>query len=154
MEKELEVIMGTKDRTISGYALIGMAVKYIYENNKWVFESLGRSWEEIMSDFMPGRFRDAVRLSHPEISRPDLILKNYLRDIARILSSLSISERKRKVCMGETMKTGSRQAVIGIRISETLFQNVNGTSMQHIQQIIAMIGGIAKQSTRKFLTCH
>ena len=54
--------------------------------------------------------------------------------------------------MGETMKTGSRQAVIGIRISETLFQNVNGTSMQHIQQIIAMIGGIAKQSTRKFLS--
>ena len=71
--------------------------------------------------------------------------------------------------MGETMKTGSRQAVIGIRISEKLFQIVNGTSMHHVQQvqdithfkgvsnnlftqIIAVIGGIPKQSTRKFLS--
>ena len=84
--------MGTKDRTVSGYALIGMAVKYIFENNKDVFESLGHSWDEMMNVFLPGQFRDAVRLSHPEISRPDLILKNYLRDIVRILSGLSISE--------------------------------------------------------------
>jgi hypothetical protein len=37
--------------------------------------------------------------------------------------------------MGETMKTGTRQAVIGIRLSETLFQIVNGTSMHHVQQV-------------------
>ena len=84
--------MGTKDRTIGCYALIGMAVKYIYDHNKGVFDSLGRTWEEMMTCFLPGKFRDAVRMSHPEISRPDLILKNYLRDIARILSTLSISE--------------------------------------------------------------
>ena len=87
--------MGTKDRTITGYALIGMAVKYIYESNQWVFESLGRTWDEMMTVFLPGRFRDAVRLSHPEISRPDLVLKNYLADVAKLLAGLSISE----VCM-------------------------------------------------------
>ena len=92
LEKELEDIMGTKDRTITCYALIGMAVKYIYDNNKLVFDSLGHSWEEMMTVFLPGKFRDAIRMSRPEISRPDLILKNYLRDVARILSSLSTSE--------------------------------------------------------------
>ena len=38
------------------------------------------------------------------------------------------------MCMGETMKTGSRQAVIAIRISEPMFQVVNGNSMEHIQK--------------------
>ena len=67
------------------------------------------------------------------------------------------------------MKTGTRQAVIGIRISEPRFKLVNGTSMDHVQQvhcnlhlyfysfgftsqIIGIIGGISKQSTRKFLS--
>ena len=49
-------------------------------------------------------------------------------------------QRKRKVCMGETMKTGSRQAVIGIRISEPRFQSVNGTSMEHVQQVNFGVG--------------
>ena len=57
-----EGIMGTKDRTISSYALIGMAVKYIYDNNTAVFESLGHTWEEMMTDFLPGKFRDAQML--------------------------------------------------------------------------------------------
>ena len=43
-------------------------------------------------EFLPGIFRDFVRQCHPEISRPDLILKNYLRDVAKILGGLSISE--------------------------------------------------------------
>ena len=33
------------------------------------------------------------------------------------------------------MKTGSRQAVIGIRISEPLFQVIHGSSMEYIQQV-------------------
>ena len=41
--------------------------------------------------------------------------------------------------MGETMKTGTRQAVIGIRLSETRFQIVNGTSMHHVQQVHDLI---------------
>ena len=84
--------MGTKDRSVEGYALIGMAVKYIFSNNQAVFESLGHPWEELMTQFLPGQFRDAVRMSHPQISRPDLILKNYLRDIAKLLANLTISE--------------------------------------------------------------
>ena len=39
------------------------------------------------------------------------------------------------MCMGETMKTGTRQAVIGIRISEPIFQVVNGTSMDHVRKV-------------------
>ena len=92
LEKHLEIVMGTKDRTVEGYAIIGMAVKYIYDNNKEVFENLGHPWEEMMEEFLPGRFRDAVRMSHPEISRPDLVLKNYLKDISKILTKLTISE--------------------------------------------------------------
>ena len=91
-EGELEEIMGKKDRTIGCYAIIANAVKYIYDNNKPVFESLGRTWEEMMTVFLPGRFRDAVRATHPEISRPDLVLKNFLKDLSRILAGLSISE--------------------------------------------------------------
>ena len=37
--------------------------------------------------------------------------------------------------MGETLKTGSRQAVIGLRLSEPLFQVVNGTTLEYIQQV-------------------
>ena len=92
LEKELGGIMGTKDRSVEGYALIGMAVKYIFSNNQAVFESLGHPWEELMTQFLPGQFRDAVRMSHPQISRPDLILKNYLRDIAKLLANLTISD--------------------------------------------------------------
>ena len=92
LEGDLEEIIGTKERTVKCYALIGVAVKYIYDNNKDAFESLGHPWEEMMTQYLPGSFRVAVRKSHPEISRPDLILKNYLRDICRILVSLSISE--------------------------------------------------------------
>ena len=91
-EADLEEVLGKKNRTIECYALIATAVKYIYDRNKEVFESLGRTWEEMMTDFLPGKFRDAVRETHPEISRPDLVLKNYLRDLLRILSGLSISE--------------------------------------------------------------
>ena len=46
-----------------------------------------------------------------------------------------ILQRKRKACIGETLKTGSRQAVIGLRLSEPLFQVVNGTSLEYIQQV-------------------
>ena len=58
-------------------------------------------------------------------------------------------QRKRKLCLAETLKTGTRQAVLGIRISE--FKVLNGAAIDHIQQIIPSIGGIPKQSTRKFL---
>jgi hypothetical protein len=69
------------------------------------------------------------------------------------------------LCLAETMKTGSRQAVLGIRISE--FQVLSGTAIDYIQKvniflitllflislfkIIPSIGGLPKQSTRKFL---
>ena len=58
--------------------------KYIYDQNRAVFESLGRTWHEMMTEFLPGRFKDAIRTTYPEISRPDLVVKNFLRDIARI----------------------------------------------------------------------
>ena len=85
-------IMGTKDRTIDSYALIGMAVKYIYEYNTETFHELGHTWEEMVREFLPGKFRDAVRLSHPEISRPDLLLKNYLSNILHHAKQLTISQ--------------------------------------------------------------
>ena len=44
--------MGTKDRSVEGYALIGMAVKYIFSNNQAVFESLGHPWEELMTFYL------------------------------------------------------------------------------------------------------
>ena len=97
-EELLERTISSKERTIGVYALIMMSVKYIYTNNKAIFERLGHPWEEMLEEFLPGVFKDFVRKCHPEISRPDLILKNFLRDVARILSGLSISERKRKVC--------------------------------------------------------
>ena len=85
-------IMGTKPRTITCYSLIGMAVKYIYDANEQTFLELGHPWEEMMEDFLPGRFRDAVRLTHPEISRPDLLLKNFLRDLGNFAKELTISQ--------------------------------------------------------------
>ena len=92
LEALLIDIMGTKDRTIDSYALIGMAVKYIYENNTETFHELGHTWEEMVREFLPGKFRDAVRLSHPEISRPDLMLKNYLSNILNHAKQLTISQ--------------------------------------------------------------
>ena len=84
--------MGTKDRTVSNYAIIGSAVKYIYDLHEELFKALGHPWEEMVYKFLPGSFKDGVRLSHPEISRPDLILKGYLRDVAKVLVSLSMTE--------------------------------------------------------------
>ena len=69
-----------------------VAVKYVYNHNRDIFEQLGHSWDEMEREFLPGVFRDFVRQCHPEISRPDMILKNYLRDVAKILGGLSISE--------------------------------------------------------------
>ena len=93
---ELEAIlyesMGTKSRTIQSYALIGMAVKYIYEHNKRIFLELGHPWEEMVHEFLPGKFRDAVRLSHPDISRPDLLLKNFLVKLGRHATQLTMSQ--------------------------------------------------------------
>ena len=89
---DLEEILGRKSRSLGCYSLIATAVKYIYDQNQAVFESLGRTWQEMMTEFLPGRFKDAIRTTYPEISRPDLAVKNYLRDISRILAGLSISE--------------------------------------------------------------
>ena len=91
-ENQLQQIISSKERTIEVYALIMVAVKYVYSHNKDIFEQLGHSWDEMEREFLPGIFRDFVRQCHPEISRPDLILKNYLRDVAKILGGLSISE--------------------------------------------------------------
>ena len=91
-EELLERTISSKERTVGVYALIMMSVKYIYTNNKAIFERLGHPWEEMLEEFLPGVFKDFVRKCHPEISRPDLILKNFLRDVARILAGLSISE--------------------------------------------------------------
>lgn len=85
-------IMGTKPRTITCYSLIGMAVKFIYDANEETFLELGHPWEEMLEDFLPGRFRESIRLTHPEISRPDLLLKNFLRDLASYAKDLTISE--------------------------------------------------------------
>ena len=90
----MQAIISSKTRTIDVYSLIMVAVKYIYDHNRVTFEELGHSWQEMEEVFLPGVFRDFVRQCHPEISRPDLILKNYLRDVARILGGLSISEVK------------------------------------------------------------
>ena len=72
--------------------------------------------------------------------------------------------------MAESLKTrtGRLQAVIGIRLSEPLFQVVNGTALEYVQkvkttldiiepkslhfQIIGTVRGVPKQSTRKFLS--
>ena len=91
-EKKLQQIVNSQGRTVEVYALIMVAVKYIYINNKSVFEQLGHTWEEMENEFLPGIFRDFVRQCHPDISRPDLVLKTYLRDVAKILGGLSISE--------------------------------------------------------------
>ena len=134
LETLLADTMGTKSRTASCYSLIGMAVKYIYDANEQTFLELGHPWEEMVEEFFPGRFRDAVRLTHPEISRPDLLLKNFLRDLISYASELTISQRKRKLCLAETLKTGTRQAVLGIRISE--FRVLNGIALDQIQKVI------------------
>ena len=134
LETLLSETMGTKSRTASCYSLIGMAVKYIYDANQQTFLELGHPWEEMVEEFFPGRFRDAVRLTHPEISRPDLLLKNFLRDLISYASELTISQRKRKLCLAETMKTGTRQAVLGIRISE--FRILNGIALDQIQKVL------------------
>ena len=133
LEALLSETMGTKSRTASCYSLIGMAVKYIYDANEQTFLELGHPWEEMIEEFLPGRFRDAVRLTHPEISRPDLLLNNYLRDLISYARGLTISQRKRKLCLAETMKTGTRQAVLGIRISE--FRILNGIPIEQIQKV-------------------
>ena len=133
LEALLSETMGTKSRTASCYSLIGMAVKYIYDANEQTFLELGHPWEEMIEEFLPGRFRDAVRLTHPEISRPDLLLKNFLRDLISYARGLTISQRKRKLCLAETMKTGTRQAVLGIRISE--FRILNGIPIEQIQKV-------------------
>ena len=86
--------MGRKSRSLGCYSLIATAVKYIYDQNRAVFESLGRTVHEMLTEFLPGRFKDAIRTTYPEISRPDLVVKNFLRDIARILNGLSISEAR------------------------------------------------------------
>ena len=92
LENVLAEIMGTKPRTITSYALIGMAVKFIYDANKDIFLELGHPWEEMVDVFLPGRFRDAVRLCHPEISRPDLLLKNYLLSLRQHAQQLTMSQ--------------------------------------------------------------
>ena len=92
MEEILKEVIGTKDRTVEGYGIIMAAVKYIYDHNEEVFLSLDMPWDQMINEFLPGKFRDAIRASHPEISRPDLVLKNYLRDVAKILVGLTISE--------------------------------------------------------------
>ena len=92
MEEILKEVIGTKDRTVEGYGIIMTAVKYIYDHNEEVFLSLDMPWDQMINEFLPGKFRDAIRASHPEISRPDLVLKNYLRDVAKILVGLTISE--------------------------------------------------------------
>ena len=43
-------------------------------------------------------------------------------------------QRKRKLCLAETLKTGTRQAVLGIRISE--FRVLNGIAFDHIQKVL------------------
>ena len=91
----------------------------------------------MIEEFFPGRFRDAVRLTHPEISRPDLLLKNFLRDLISYARELTISQRKRKLCLAETLKTGTRQAVLGIRISE--FRVLNGIALDQIQKVLVVI---------------
>ena len=134
LETLLADTMGTKSRTASCYSLIGMAVKYIYDANEQTFLELGHPWEEMVEEFFPGRFRDAVGLTHPEISRPDWLLNNFLRDLMSYASELTISQRKRKLCLAETLKTGTRQAVLGIRISE--FRVLNGIALDQIQKVI------------------
>ena len=41
------------------------------------------------------------------------------------------------MCMAESLKTrtGRLQAVIGIRLSEPLFQVVNGTALEYVQKV-------------------
>ena len=84
--------MGTKNRTITSYATIMIAVKYIYDKHEDIFLELGHPWEEMINDFLPGQFREAVRLSHPEISRPDLLLKNFLTNLQLHAEKLTISQ--------------------------------------------------------------
>ena len=84
--------MGTKSRTLKSYSLIGMAVKYIYNANEETFLELGHPWEEMLQEFLPGRFKEAVRLTHPDISRPDLMFKNFLQDLGKYAGELTISQ--------------------------------------------------------------
>ena len=88
----MKEIMGTKSRTLKSYALIGMAVKYIYAANEHIFLELGHPWEEMLHEFLPGRFKEAVRLTHPDISRPDLLFKNFLQDLGKYARELTISQ--------------------------------------------------------------
>ena len=127
MEEILKEVIGTKDRTVEGYGIIMAAVKYIYDHNEEVFLSLDMPWDQMINEFLPGKFRDAIRASHPEISRPDLVLKNYLRDVAKILVGLTISEVTRitmyKLEQGLILKllTGSGKSEVQIeKIGKTL----------------------------------
>ena len=64
------------------------------------------------------------------------ILDNYLSILDNYLFTNILYlylQRKRKLCLAETMKTGRRQAVLGIRISE--FRVLNGTAIDHIQKV-------------------
>jgi hypothetical protein len=47
-EKNLMAMLGVKDRTARGYAVVMAALKFIYDNNEQHFIDLGHPWTEFL----------------------------------------------------------------------------------------------------------
>ena len=113
LETLLADTMGTKSKTASCYSLIGMGIKYIYWQILWCSSS-ETSWDIstrfVCQELPPG---------------PHFI--SYANE-------LTISQRKRKLCLAETLKTVTRQTVLGTRISE--FRVLNGIALDQIQNLL------------------
>ena len=82
-----------------------VAVWFIHSNYSEEMErSYNLTWESLMQEFLPTQFATSVRNVHPALQLPEKRLGEAMKIILRIIKGLSISDRKRRLCLVKSRK--------------------------------------------------
>ena len=82
-----------------------VAVWFIHSQYSEVMErSYNLTWDSLVGDFLPTQFATSVRDVHPGLQLPEKRLGEAMKIILQTIKGLSLSDRKRRLCMVKSRK--------------------------------------------------
>ena len=67
-------------------------MQWIYDHYEDHFVSRGYTWDSFMSEYVVTEWGPKVKLAHVELTKADVICRDYAMAAVKLMSSLSLSE--------------------------------------------------------------
>ena len=69
-----------------------MQLQWIYDRYEGHFLARGFTWDSFMSDYLVAEWGPSVKLAHVELTKADVICRDFALEAVKLMSNLSLPE--------------------------------------------------------------